>query len=82
MDETIAAVREVRAAGLPVIGYTWFPLITMIDWAYRTSTLPVADHLLHLGLWDSHFDQQGVLVREPTPLVARYRGYIRGELTE
>ena len=82
MDETIAAVRDVRAAGLPVIGYTWFPLISMIDWAYRTSALPVADHLLHLGLWDSRFDERGVLVREPTPLVERYRGYIQGEATE
>jgi beta-glucosidase/6-phospho-beta-glucosidase/beta-galactosidase len=76
MDETIAAVREARAEGLPVIGYTWFPLITMIDWAYRTSDLPVGDHLLHLGLWDSHFDERGVLVREATPLVERYREYI------
>jgi beta-glucosidase/6-phospho-beta-glucosidase/beta-galactosidase len=82
MDETIAAVREVRAAGLPVIGYTWFPLITMVDWAYRTSALPVAEHLLHLGLWDSHFDQHDVLVRAATPLVERYRGYIQGEATE
>jgi len=64
MDETIAAVHEVRAAGLPVIGYTWFPLITMVDWAYRTSALPLSDHLLHLGLWDSHFDERGVLVRD------------------
>jgi beta-glucosidase len=76
MDETIAAVREARAEGLPVIGYTWFPLITMIDWEYRTSELPVADHLLHLGLWDSRFDERGVLIREATPLVERYRGYV------
>jgi beta-glucosidase len=81
MDETIAAVHEVRAAGLPVIGYTWFPLITMVDWAYRTSDRPVAEHLLHLGLWDSHFDEQGVLVREPTPLVEQYREYIRSDAT-
>ena len=76
MDETIAATREVRAAGLPVIGYTWFPLITMVDWAYRTSALPVAEHLLHLGLWDSQLDERGVLVRAPTPLVEKYRGYV------
>ena len=78
MDATIAATCEVRASGLPVIGYTWFPLITMVDWAYRTSALPVAEHLLHLGLWDSHFDQRGVLVREATPLVEKYRGYVLG----
>jgi beta-glucosidase/6-phospho-beta-glucosidase/beta-galactosidase len=81
MDETIAAVREVRAEGLPVVGYTWFPLITMIDWAYRISKLPVADHLLHLGLWESHFDERGVLVREATPLVERYREYIHADDT-
>jgi len=79
MDETIAAVREVRAAGLPVIGYTWFPLITMVEWTYRTSALPLADHLLHLGLWDSHFDEHGVLVRETTPLVETYRAYVLGK---
>ncbi|HJZ47532.1 MAG TPA: family 1 glycosylhydrolase [Roseiflexaceae bacterium] len=76
MDETIAAVREVRAEGVPVIGYTWFPLITMVEWEYRTSERSLADHLLHLGLWDSHFDERGVLVREATPLVERYRQYV------
>ncbi|HEU5100481.1 MAG TPA: family 1 glycosylhydrolase, partial [Roseiflexaceae bacterium] len=69
MDETIAAVGEARAEDIPVIGYTWFPLITMVDWEYRTSERPVADHLLHLGLWDSHFDERGMLIREATPLV-------------
>jgi beta-glucosidase/6-phospho-beta-glucosidase/beta-galactosidase len=79
MDETIAAVRAARAGGLPVIGYTWFPLITMVEWDYRTSERPLADHLLHLGLWDSRFDEQGVLVRHETPLVEKYRGWVSGE---
>jgi beta-glucosidase/6-phospho-beta-glucosidase/beta-galactosidase len=78
MDETIAAVQAVRSEGVPAIGYTWFPLITMVDWEYRTSDQPLADHLLHLGLWDSRFDKRGVLVRRATPLVAKYRGYIAG----
>jgi beta-glucosidase len=80
MDQTIAAVRTVRAEDVPVIGYTWFPLITMVEWDYRTSERPLADHLLHLGLWDSHFDADRVLVREATPLVEKYRGYIGGGL--
>ena len=80
MGETIAAVRSARAAGVPVIGYTWFPLITMVDWAYRTSDKPVADFLLHLGLWDSRFDEEGVLVRHATPLVEEYRGYVANPL--
>jgi beta-glucosidase/6-phospho-beta-glucosidase/beta-galactosidase len=76
MDETLEAVRAVRAQGEPAIGYTWFPLITMVDWAYRTSQQPVEQHLLHLGLWDSAFDAGGVLVRHETPLVAKYRAVV------
>lgn len=77
MSETIDAVRTVRGEGVPVIGYTWFPIITMIGWEYRTSTKPIADHLLHLGLWDSAFDDTGKLVRHETPLIEDYRDWIR-----
>lgn len=75
MDETIEAVRTVRAAGIPVIGYTWFPLMTMIDWDYRLTERSADDYLLHLGLWDAHFNEKRLLVREETPLVERYRQY-------
>jgi fumarate hydratase class II len=77
MSETIDATRLVRGEGVPVIGYTWFPIITMIGWEYRTSTKPIAEHLLHLGLWDSAFDDSGKLVRHETPLVASFRDWIR-----
>lgn len=76
MDETIAAVAATRAAGVPVIGYTWFPVMTMVDWEYRNSDKPVEDYLLHLGLWDSAFDADGVLQRHATPLVEKYRRYV------
>jgi len=77
MDETIAAVAAVRAEGIPVIGYTWFPMMTMIDWEYRRTTQPLEDYLLHLGLWDSAFDEDGVLQRHPTPLVEKYRRFVQ-----
>jgi beta-glucosidase len=80
MDETLSAVRRCRADGLPVIGYTWFPVFTMIDWAYRTDTQPIEDHLLHLGLWESAFDAEGVLQRHDTPLVERYREFVSRNL--
>lgn len=79
MDETVAAVRTAQADGVPVIGYTWFPAFTMIDWSYRTGRRPLSRYLLHLGLWDSHFDEEGVLQRHPTPLVERYQQYVAGE---
>ncbi|MBK8129194.1 MAG: hypothetical protein IPK53_09845 [bacterium] len=58
MEETITAVATVCAEGIPVVGYTWFPMITMIDWEYRRTDKPLADHLLHQA-WDSAFDEKG-----------------------
>ncbi len=75
MDETIAAVASLRQVGIPVVGYTWFPLLTMIDWGYRRGRRPISNYLLHLGLVDSAFDDNGVLSRHPTALMERYRAY-------
>lgn len=80
MDETIEAVRTVCAEGIPVVGYTWFPLMTMIDWDYRLTEQPVDNYLLQLGLWDAHFNEQRFLVRAETPLVARYQHYVQGRM--
>jgi beta-glucosidase/6-phospho-beta-glucosidase/beta-galactosidase len=76
LDETVASVAELRRAGIPIIGYTWFPLFSMIDWLYRTGRRPLAHYLIHLGLYDAAFDADGVLVRQATPLVARYQQQI------
>jgi len=76
MDDTIASVAAVRAEGIPVVGYTWFPMMTMVDWKYRLASGTVQKYLLHLGLWDSAYDASGVLQRHPTPLVDRYRHYV------
>jgi beta-glucosidase/6-phospho-beta-glucosidase/beta-galactosidase len=35
MDQTLETVASLRSEGIPIIGYTWFPLFTMVDWAYR-----------------------------------------------
>jgi len=80
MDETIEAVRSLRRSGIPVTGYTWFPLFTMIDWAYRKGRHPIRDYLLHLGLYDSAFDPDDVLRRHQTALVKRYRKHIANSM--
>ncbi len=72
MAETLAEVRAARAGRIPVVGYTWFPMFTMIDWKYRWSRKGLEDHLLHLGLWDV-VPHSGKLDREPTPLVENFR---------
>ncbi len=76
MDETIDVVRRLRREGLPVVGYTWFPAFTMIDWAYRRGRRPLRDYLLHLGLYDSAYDTKGLLVRHATELVERFRRHM------
>lgn len=75
MDETIAGVAKSRQQGLPVVGYTWFPLLTMIDWEYRRGRKPLKEYLLHLGLYESGFDAAGVLQRQKTPLVEHYKSH-------
>lgn len=76
MDETLDAVRTLRSGGVPVVGYTWFPLFTMVDWAYRSGRRPLKDYLIHLGLYDSSFDSKGTLRRQKTQLVKRYREHM------
>ncbi len=76
MDETVATVRQLRMEGIPLVGYTWFPLFTMIDWAYRRGRRPLKEYLLHLGLYESEFDSTGVLQRHPTELVAHFQRHI------
>jgi len=76
MDGTINGVFSLREQGVPVVGYTWFPLFTMIDWAYRRGRRPLSKYLLHLGLYDATFDDDGVLRRKRTPLVDRFQAHM------
>jgi len=75
MRETLAAVRRVRGEGVPVVGYTWFPLFSMIDWKYRWSKKGLEHHLLHLGLYDVPMSG-GRMDRHDTPLVEGYRRFV------
>lgn len=75
MADTLRAVRRARAAGVPVLGYTWFPLFSMIEWKYRWSRKGLEHHLLHLGLWDVA-RRSGRMERDSTPLIDAYREYV------
>jgi beta-glucosidase len=74
MRESIAAVRTSRMAGVPLMGYTWWPMFSLVAWAYRQQHRPVEDYLLHMGLWD--LSEDGQLERQETNLVQMYRQYI------
>jgi len=75
LDASLQAVRQLRSNGVPVIGYTWFPLFTMIDWVYRTGRRPLEAYLLELGLYEGRIGDDGRLHYIATELVERFRAY-------
>ncbi len=77
MDGSIEAVRQLRSEGVPVVGYTWWPLFALVSWPYRVGTQPLEKYLIQMGLWDLE-SRDGRLERIRTPLVDRYRAYIEG----
>jgi beta-glucosidase len=72
LEASVAGIRRLRAEGVPVLGYTWFPMFTMIDWRYRFGKRPVEQFLLDLGVFT--LAKNGAGRRwEATPLVAAFR---------
>jgi len=75
LESSVAVVKKMRAAGIPIIGYTWFPMFTMIDWRYRFGSDPLENYYLELGLY--HLNRNDGTARwHPSPLVEKYRSYI------
>lgn len=77
LEQSVATTRTLRAAGVPVIGYTWFPLFSMIDWRYRKGKRPAEHYLIELGLYESRRAPDGTLRYVPTELVERFRALSR-----
>jgi beta-glucosidase/6-phospho-beta-glucosidase/beta-galactosidase len=72
LDVSVAAVEELRASGLDVVGYTWWPLFDMYEWTWRHSDCPRADHLLTMGLFDLVESADGLL-RRRNPVADAFR---------
>lgn len=70
LHESLAGVRELREKGVPMIGYTWWPMFSLIGWAYRQKQEPLAKYIVPMGLWDLAGED---LKRVPTPVVDAYR---------
>ncbi len=79
LEASVAATNRVRADGIPLIGYTWFPAFSLVTWAYRRGRRPTEAYLAHMGLWDLRPDAHGVLERHPTGLEQRYAELVAAE---
>ena len=76
LESSVGMIKRLRADGVPVIGYTWFPLFTMIDWRYRFSNEPLENFYLELGLYKLNREAQGKRWLT-TPLVEKYKSYVK-----
>jgi len=43
LRDSVAAVERLRASGVPVRGYTWWPLFDFVDWAHASGGRPVEE---------------------------------------
>jgi beta-glucosidase len=68
LQESVAAVRRLRERGVPLVGYTWWPLFALVTWAYRQGSHPPEYYLKQMGLWDL----DPALNRVATPLVEEF----------
>jgi beta-glucosidase len=75
LETSVAAIRGLREEGVPVLGYTWFPMFTMIDWRYRYGKRPVEHYRLDLGLYTLAPDGSDRRW-QATPLVEQFQGYV------
>ena len=74
LDASLAGVRQLRSEGIPMIGYTWWPMFSLVTWAYRQGNHPAEYYFKRMGLWDLDDDCQ----RVPTPLVQAFRELANG----
>ena len=76
LKSSVTSIKGLRAEGIPVIGYTWFPLFTMVDWRYRFANEPVDKFYLELGLYKLNRERASPRWQE-TPLVDEFRKYVQ-----
>lgn len=75
--DSVNSTRRARAKGIPLIGYTWWPLFALVTWAYRQGKREPAYYIKQMGLWDLVADESGDLKRVRTELVERYQALTR-----
>ena len=74
LNFTVEDIKRLRAEGVRVIGYTWWPLIDHLDW--DGAMLHHIGRIHHCGIYRLERDHIGELKRVTTPLQEDYRQLI------
>lgn len=54
LSDSTQSVLRLKKEGLPIIGYTWFPIIDMYDWDYRIKKGSKEQFKACFGFWDKN----------------------------
>lgn len=76
LDDSVRATARVRANGIPLVGYTWWPLFALVTWGYREGRKAPHDYLRQMGLWDLRVAHGDALERTHTSLVDRFQALV------
>jgi beta-glucosidase/6-phospho-beta-glucosidase/beta-galactosidase len=79
LNSSLRMIKELREKGVPVLGYTWFPMFTMIDWNYRWERGQLDRYLLDLGVYQLNTTGDGGRWR-PFPIAEHLRHHIQNPL--
>ena len=77
LAELVESVASMRAAGVPLIGITWWPLYDLVNWNYREGRGAVEDYLEPMGLYSLAM-RDGDLEREPLAVARELQSLIGG----
>jgi beta-glucosidase/6-phospho-beta-glucosidase/beta-galactosidase len=70
LQDSVVATKNLRSRGVPLVGYTWWPMFDLIAWAYRQGRGPLGAYVVPMGLWSLNRE---TLDRVHTPLVDAFR---------
>lgn len=76
LRDSVEACNRLRSQGVPMVGYTWWPMFALVGWAYRQSDLDFHKYLLQMGLWDLEPTPEGELRRVPTSVIEEFKSLI------
>jgi beta-glucosidase len=73
LDESVTEIETLRSEGLDIVGYTWFPFMTLVDWLYRNDLKTPDEWFIHMGLVDLERGADRVLARRKTRAFEPFR---------
>ena len=76
LETTLDHIRRLREEGVPMLGMIWWPLIDQLDWDGALTHRIGKIH--QVGLYTLSRQKDGTLQRNPTPLIAQFKGAMAG----